>query len=98
MAQTSAERQRAFRKRHRGEPQGNAAMMAQMAALQTRVAQLEVELSTYAIGRSQGTDRTAAGGVCGSEAGTRRTGRAAGADRSPDCQPEQRPENNPLCA
>jgi hypothetical protein len=46
MAQTSAERQRIWRKRHRGEPRGNAAMTADLAALQGRVAQLEVELST----------------------------------------------------
>ncbi|MFL5282965.1 MAG: hypothetical protein ACJ8AW_18730 [Rhodopila sp.] len=43
---SNAERQRAWRLRHRGEPRGNAAMMAQLAALQARVAQLEVELST----------------------------------------------------
>jgi hypothetical protein len=45
MAQTSAERQRIWRKRHRGEPRGNAAMTADLAALQGRVAQLEVELA-----------------------------------------------------
>lgn len=46
MAQPNAERLCAFRLRHRGEPQGDAAMTAQLAALQGRVAQLEVELST----------------------------------------------------
>jgi len=45
MAQTNTERQRAWRERHRGEPRGNAAMMAQLAALQGRVAQLEIELA-----------------------------------------------------
>jgi len=45
MPQTNAERQRAYRARHRGEPRGNAAMMAELARLQARVAQLEVELS-----------------------------------------------------
>ena len=38
MALTNAERQRAWRERHRGELRGNA-------ALQARVAQLEVELA-----------------------------------------------------
>jgi len=46
MPQTNAERQRAYRERHRGEPRGNAAMMAALARLQARVAQLEVELAT----------------------------------------------------
>jgi hypothetical protein len=46
MPLTGAERQRAYRARHRGEPRGNKAMLAQLAALQARVAQLEVELST----------------------------------------------------
>ena len=45
MPQTNAERQRAWRERHRGEPRGNPAMQAQLAALQGRVAQLEVELA-----------------------------------------------------
>jgi len=45
MPLTHAERQRAWRERHRGEPRGNAAMKAQLAALQGRVAQLEVELA-----------------------------------------------------
>src|SRR3954468_8561182 len=49
MAQATTERQRAWRYRHRGEPRGNAAMMAQLAALQGRVAQLEAEL---AVGRN----------------------------------------------
>jgi hypothetical protein len=43
MALTNVERQNACRERHRGEPQGNAAMTAQLAALQGRVVQLEVE-------------------------------------------------------
>src|SRR4051812_28090063 len=46
MPQTNAERQRAYRQRHRGEPRGNAAMLAQLAVLQGRVAQLEVELAS----------------------------------------------------
>src|SRR5690242_7204369 len=46
MPQTNAERQRAWRQRHRGEPRGNAAMIAQLAAMQGRVVQLEVELLT----------------------------------------------------
>ena len=60
MALTNAERQRAYRERHRGEPRGNAAMMAQLAALQGRVAQLEVN---WRLGHSrrQGTFRTLAG-------------------------------------
>jgi len=45
MPQTNAERQRAYRARHRGEPRGNPAMQAELAALQGRVAQLEVELA-----------------------------------------------------
>src|SRR4051794_2441707 len=45
MPQTNAERQRAYRERHRGEPRGNTAMQAQLAVLQGRVAQLEVELA-----------------------------------------------------
>jgi hypothetical protein len=43
--QINAECQRAWRKRHRGEPRGNPAMQAQLAALQGRVAQLEAELA-----------------------------------------------------
>ena len=46
MPLTNAERQRAWRERHRGEPHGNKAMLAQMAALRARVAQLEAELAT----------------------------------------------------
>src|SRR4051794_40706378 len=46
MAQTNAERQRTYRERHRGEPRGNAAMQAQLAVLQGRVAQSEVELAS----------------------------------------------------
>src|SRR4051794_16125572 len=45
MVLTNAERQRAYRERHRGEPRGNTAMQAQLAVLQGRVAQLEVELA-----------------------------------------------------
>jgi hypothetical protein len=45
MPQSNAERQRAWRARHRGEPQGNKAMQVKLAALQARVAQLEVELA-----------------------------------------------------
>src|SRR5690348_5943170 len=44
MPQTNAERQRAWRKRHRGEPRGNPAMQADLARLQGRVAELEAEL------------------------------------------------------
>jgi hypothetical protein len=45
MPLTNAERQRTRRERHRGEPRGNKPLLAQLAALQARVAQLEVELS-----------------------------------------------------
>jgi hypothetical protein len=45
MPLTTAERQRAYRERHRGEPRGNAAMQAQLAVLQGRVAELEAELA-----------------------------------------------------
>jgi hypothetical protein len=45
MPQTNAERQRAWRARHRGKPWGNKAMMDQLAVLQAHVAQLEVEHS-----------------------------------------------------
>ena len=34
MTQTNAERQRAYRERHRGEPRGNTAMQVQLAVLQ----------------------------------------------------------------
>jgi|SRR3954451_908369 hypothetical protein len=81
MPQTNAERQRAWRERHRGEPRGNTAMQAQLAVLQGRVAQLEVETGGYAIGLSQGAVRAVAGGICGAAAGARRTGGALGADR-----------------
>jgi BMFP domain-containing protein YqiC len=46
MALTNAERQRAWRERHRGEPQSNKALTAKLAALQARVVQLEAELAT----------------------------------------------------
>jgi hypothetical protein len=46
MALTNAERQRAWRERHRGEPRGNKALTAKLAALQARVVQLEAELAT----------------------------------------------------
>jgi hypothetical protein len=58
MAQTNAERQRAYRERHRGEPWGNAALQAQLAVLQGRVAQSEVELAA----RPQPALRKAPGG------------------------------------
>jgi hypothetical protein len=45
MPLTNADRQRTWRERHRGEPRGNAVMRAQLAALQRRVVQLEVELA-----------------------------------------------------
>ena len=45
MPQTNAERQRAWRERHRGEPRGNKAMMMQLALLHARVARLEAELA-----------------------------------------------------
>jgi hypothetical protein len=55
MAQTNAERQRAYRERHRGEPRGNAALQAQLAVLQGRVAQLEAELAGRPVaGRRRG--------------------------------------------
>jgi len=37
MPLTNAERRRFWRERHRGEPRGNKAMMAQLAALMTPV-------------------------------------------------------------
>jgi hypothetical protein len=43
MPLTNAERQRTRRERHRGEPRGNKPLLAQLAALQARVAQLEVD-------------------------------------------------------
>jgi hypothetical protein len=45
MALSNAERQRAWRERHKGELRGNKALMAQCAALQARVVQLEAELA-----------------------------------------------------
>jgi len=48
MALSTTERQRIWRERHRGEPRGNEAMMAQLAALHVRVAQLDAELATTA--------------------------------------------------
>ena len=45
MPLTNAERQRAWRKRHRGELRGNPPMRVQHAALQARAAQLEAELA-----------------------------------------------------
>jgi hypothetical protein len=41
MPLTNAERQRIWRERHRGEPRGSKPLLAQLAALQARVAQLE---------------------------------------------------------
>src|SRR4051794_19003467 len=46
MALTNAERQARWRERHRGEPWSNKALMAQLAALQARVTQLEAELTS----------------------------------------------------
>ena len=45
MALSNAERQRAWRERHKGEPRGNKALLAHCAALQARVVQLEAELA-----------------------------------------------------
>ena len=45
MALSNAERQRAWRERHKGEPHGNKALLARCAALQARVVQLEAELA-----------------------------------------------------
>ena len=45
MPLTPAECQCAWRERHRGEPRGNAVLLAQLAALHARVAQLEAELA-----------------------------------------------------
>jgi hypothetical protein len=42
MVMSNAERQRIWRERHRGEPRGNKTLMTQLAALQARVAQLEI--------------------------------------------------------
>ena len=41
MALSNAERQRAWRDRHRGKPRGNAALMAELATLRARVAEVE---------------------------------------------------------
>ena len=41
MALSNAERQRAWRERQKGKPRGNQALMAELAALRTRVAELE---------------------------------------------------------
>jgi uncharacterized coiled-coil protein SlyX len=41
MALSNAERQRAWRERHKGEPRGNKALMAELAALRARVTELE---------------------------------------------------------
>jgi hypothetical protein len=41
MALSNAERQRAWRQRHKGEPRGNARLMAELATLRARVAELE---------------------------------------------------------
>ena len=54
MPLTNAERQRAWRERHRGEPRGNKAMMMQLALLHARVARLEAGSGGCATGRFQG--------------------------------------------
>ncbi len=41
MVMTNAERQRAWRERHKGRPRGNAAAVAEIAALKARIAELE---------------------------------------------------------
>jgi hypothetical protein len=41
MALTNAERQRAWRERHRGKPRGNATLMTELATLRARVAESE---------------------------------------------------------
>src|SRR4051794_10226029 len=41
MALSNAERQRAWRERHKGKPRGNARLMAELATLRARVAELE---------------------------------------------------------
>jgi hypothetical protein len=41
MALTNAERQRAWRERHKGKPRGNATLMTELAALRARVAEFE---------------------------------------------------------
>jgi hypothetical protein len=45
MALSNAERQRVWRERHKGESRGTKALLAQCAALQARVVQLEAELA-----------------------------------------------------
>jgi hypothetical protein len=45
MALSNAERQRAWRERHKSEPRGTKALLAQCAVLQARVVQLEAELA-----------------------------------------------------
>src|SRR3954466_679102 len=41
MALSNAERQRAWRERHKGKPRGNATLMTELAALRARVAEFE---------------------------------------------------------
>jgi hypothetical protein len=41
MALSNAERQRAWRQRHKGEPRGNARLMTELATLRAGVAELE---------------------------------------------------------
>jgi hypothetical protein len=43
LALSNAERQRAWRERQKGKPRGNQALMAELAALRARVAELEAE-------------------------------------------------------
>ena len=50
MPPANAERQHAWRLRHRGEAWGNKAMLAQLAALQGRVTQFEAELADRPLG------------------------------------------------
>ena len=45
MTLSNAERQRTWRERHKGEPRGNKILLAQCAALQARVVQLEAKLA-----------------------------------------------------
>ena len=45
MALSNAERQRAWRERHKGEPRGNAKLMGELATLRARVAELEASVA-----------------------------------------------------
>ena len=81
MPQTNAERQRAWRERHRGEPRGNKAMMMQLALLHARVARLEAELAAVPPAGSRAPSGRLREAYLAVRAGTKPTGRTPPADR-----------------